>query len=225
MAKSPNPAKSLATRCTWYALAFIMLLGAATGWPQRPAAAKSHASAALPTPARSVDDVSTSAGATPKPAEYLVGEGDVLNVSVWREPEISQTVSVRPDGKISLPLMGEATVTGLSPRQIQELVTDRLKSVLNNPQVTISVTEVRSKMVYITGSVGRPGEYSAVAPMTVLQLIARAGGLTEFANRKNIYVLRAGAKGRVHFNYKEVVKGRSLEQNVLLQPGDTVVVP
>ncbi|HKD13770.1 MAG TPA: polysaccharide biosynthesis/export family protein [Candidatus Angelobacter sp.] len=158
--------------------------------------------------------------------EYIVGEGDVLHINVWKENEISQTVVVRPDGNISLPLVNEIPVAGLSPRQIQQLVTEKLKSILTNPQVTVSVAEVRSKMVYITGEVGKPGAYSVASPLNVLQLIARAGGLNEFASRKNIYILRGNdKKNRLHFNYKEVVKGKHSEQNIILQPGDTVVVP
>ena len=163
--------------------------------------------------------------ATEQP-EYIVGEGDVLHINVWKETEISQTVVVRPDGNISLPLVNEIAVAGLSPRQIQQLVTDKLRSILTNPQVTVSVAEVRSKMVYITGEVGKPGAYSISSPLNVLQLIARAGGLTEFASRKNIYILRGSdRKNRLHFNYKEVVKGKHSDQNIILQPGDTVVVP
>lgn len=158
--------------------------------------------------------------------EYQVGEGDLLRINVWKESEISQSVAVRPDGNISLPLVNEVRVAGLTPRQIQELITEKLKSVLTNPQVTVTVTEVRSKMVYITGEVGRPGAYPVMAPTNVLQLIARAGGLTQFANRKDIYILRAGeSASHVRFNYKEVVKGKNSEQNITLQPGDTVVVP
>jgi polysaccharide biosynthesis/export protein len=158
--------------------------------------------------------------------EYQVGEGDLLRINVWKEAEISQSVAVRPDGNISLPLVNEVRVAGLTPRQIQELITERLKTVLTNPQVTVTVTEVRSKMVYITGEVGRPGAYPVMAPTNVLQLIARAGGLTQFANRKDIYILRAGeAASHVRFNYKDVVKGKNSEQNITLQPGDTVVVP
>lgn len=160
------------------------------------------------------------------PAQYIVGEGDVLRVSVWKESEISQNVVVRPDGIISLPLISEVRVAGLSPEQIQQMVTDKLKTVLTNPQVTVTVLEVHSKEVYITGEVGKPGAYQALAPMNVLQLIARAGGLSEFANRKAIYIFRASdPKTRLRFNYKEVVSGHRPEQNIILQPGDTVVVP
>jgi polysaccharide export outer membrane protein len=162
----------------------------------------------------------------PQQPEYIVGEGDVLHINVWKETEISQNVTVRPDGNISLPLVNEIAVAGLTPRQIQQLVTGKLKTVLTNPQVTVTVVEVRSKMVYITGEVTKPGAYSVASPLNVLQLIARAGGLSEFANRKNIYILRGGdKKNRLHFNYKEVVKGKKSEQNIILLPGDTIVVP
>jgi polysaccharide biosynthesis/export protein len=161
-----------------------------------------------------------------QPAQYIVGEGDLLRVSVWKESEITQNVVVRPDGKISLPLITEIRVAGLSPEQIQQLVTEKLKAVLTSPQVTVTVLEVHSKEVYITGEVGKPGAYQELAPMNVLQLIARAGGLSEFANRKAIYIFRAGdPKTRLRFNYKEVVNGHRPEQNIILQPGDTVVVP
>lgn len=162
----------------------------------------------------------------PDPPEYIVGQGDLLRVSVWKEAEISQNVVVRPDGIISLPLISELRVAGLTPEQVQQLVVEKLKNVLTNPQVTVTVLEVHSKMVYITGEVGKPGAYEEIAPMNVLQLIARAGGLNEFAKRKNIYIFRAGdPKNRLHFNYKDVVGGHRPEQNIVLQPGDTVVVP
>lgn len=161
----------------------------------------------------------------PQP-EYVVGQGDVLHINVWKETEISQTVVVRPDGNISLPLVNEITVAGLTPPQIQQLIAEKLKAILTNPQVTVTVVEVRSKMVYITGEVVKPGAYPVPTPLNVLQLIARAGGLSQWANRKNIYVLRGGdKKNRLHFNYKEVVQGKKSEQNIILQPGDTVVVP
>lgn len=161
-----------------------------------------------------------------QPAEYVVGEGDVLDINVWKEAEISKQMTVRPDGIISLPLVGEVQVVGQTPRQIQQLITDRLKTMLNNPQVTVTVVDVRSKKVYITGEVKKSGAYRIDQPLTVLDLIALAGGFTEFANKKHIDILRAGDNNnRLHFNYNDVVRGKHLEQNVRLQPGDTVVVP
>lgn len=161
------------------------------------------------------------------PSEYIVGEADVLNVNVWKEPEVSQTVVVRTDGNISLPLINEVKVSGLTPLAIQNLIAERLKSFLNNPQVTVTVTDIRSKRAFITGEVIRPGGYSLNAQTSVLQLIAQAGGFTPFAKRDSIVVLRNqdGKIEKLKFKYKEVVQGKNTEQNISLHPGDTVVVP
>lgn len=161
------------------------------------------------------------------PSEYIVGEADVLHVNVWKEPEVSQTVVVRTDGNISLPLINEVKVSGLTPLEIQVLIAARLKSFLNNPQVTVTITDIRSKRAFITGEVVRPGGYSLNAQTSVLQLIAQAGGFTPFAKRDSIVVLRteAGKQMRLKFRYKEVVQGKKTEQNISLHPGDTVVVP
>jgi|SRR5579859_54339 len=161
------------------------------------------------------------------PPGYVVGESDVLHVNVWKEQELSQTVVVRTDGNISLPLINEVRVSGMTPIQIQELIAEKLKSFINNPQVTVTVTDIRSKKAFITGEVLRPGSYSLNAQTSVLQLIAQAGGFTPFAKRDSIVVLRTenGKLTRMKFQYKEVIKGNKTEQNVALQPGDTVVVP
>lgn len=210
-------------------LAFALMLAAGSAGAQQQLAAsaeKAKPETAVAERTGNPADVRQESKPAIPAGEYVVGEGDLLRINVWKEAEISQSVAVRPDGNISLPLVNEIKVAGLTPRQIQELITERLKSVLTSPQVTVTVTEVRSKMVYITGEVGKPGAYAVVAPTNVLQLIARAGGLTQFANRKDIYILRAGGRNsRLRFNYKEVVKGKNSDQNVILQPGDTVVVP
>ncbi|HET9836752.1 MAG TPA: polysaccharide biosynthesis/export family protein [Candidatus Angelobacter sp.] len=161
------------------------------------------------------------------PPGYVVGESDVLHVNVWKEQELSQTVVVRTDGNISLPLINEVKVSGLTPLQIQDLIAEKLKNFINNPQVTVTVTDIRSKKAFITGEVLRPGSYSLNAQTSVLQLIAQAGGFTPFAKRDSIVVLRNenGKLTRMKFQYKEVIKGNKTEQNVALQPGDTVVVP
>ncbi|HLY91639.1 MAG TPA: polysaccharide biosynthesis/export family protein [Candidatus Angelobacter sp.] len=161
------------------------------------------------------------------PPGYVVGESDVLHVNVWKEQELTQTVVVRTDGNISLPLINEVKVSGMTPIQIQELIAEKLKSFINNPQVTVTVTDIRSKKAFITGEVLRPGSYSLNAQTSVLQLIAQAGGFTPFAKRDSIVVLRSenGKLTRMKFQYKEVIKGNKAEQNVALQPGDTVVVP
>lgn len=159
--------------------------------------------------------------------EFTIGEGDVLKFAVWKESELSQTVKVRPDGNISLPLISEVHVAGLTTNEIQQVVTTKLKAYLVDPQVNIEITEIHSRQVFITGEITRPGIYPLLAPISVLQLIAQAGGFSPFAKRKNIVILRKekGKQLRLPFNYKEVVHGRSTEENILLQPGDTVVVP
>ena len=159
--------------------------------------------------------------------EYIVGEADILHISVWKEPELSQNVVVRPDGKISLPLMNEMRVSGQTPSQIQSMLTSRLKAYIVDPQVTVTVNDVRSKNAYITGEVTRPGAYPLLMPTNVLQLIARAGGFTPFATRRGIFVLREvnGKQMRIAFPYKDVIRGQKDDQNIELRPGDTVVVP
>ena len=176
------------------------------------------------------EDTGKSADAKPPdvvPPGYIVGDSDVIRVTVWKEPEVSQTVVVRTDGNISLPLINEVKVSGMTPLQIQDLIAEKLKGFLTNPQVTVTVIEIRSKRAFITGEVARPGTYSLNAQTTVLQLIAQAGGFTPFAKKDSIVVLRTedGKQSRLKFKYKEVVQGKNTEQNVALHPGDTVVVP
>jgi len=159
--------------------------------------------------------------------EYRVGESDMLQISVWKEPDLSKTVSVRPDGMISLPLIGEVKVIGMTSAEIQDVVAAKLKAYLLNPRVTVEITEIKSRRVFITGEIVRPGLYPLAGPTTVLQLIAQAGGFTPFAKRKSIVILRQenGQPHKYPFNYSDVVHGRSAEQNIALSPGDTVVVP
>lgn len=178
-------------------------------------------------PADTAKTADTAKPAVDVPPGYIVGDSDVIRVNVWKEPEVSQTVVVRTDGNISLPLINEVKVSGMSPLQIQDLVAEKLKGFLNNPQVTVTVIEIRSKRAFITGEVSRPGTYSLNAQTTVLQLIAQAGGFTPFAKTDSIVVLRTedGRQSRLKFKYKEVVQGKKTEQNIALHPGDTVVVP
>ncbi|WP_263408487.1 polysaccharide biosynthesis/export family protein [Terriglobus tenax] len=158
--------------------------------------------------------------------QYTIGSGDVLNIQVWKEKELSQTVVVRPDGKVSLPLLGEIAVIGKEPSQLEELIQTRLASMVVQPRVTVTVLEIHSRMVYITGEVSRPGAYPLNAPITVLQLIAQAGGLTEFASKKKIHVVRASNTGsEIWLNYKALIQGSDPNRNLQLNPGDTVVIP
>lgn len=177
--------------------------------------------------ARPADKPATADIPTSQPSShaYLLGAGDVIRISVWKEADLSQTAVVRPDGNISLPLVGEVNVIGKSILEAQDIIRGRLHGLLTNPQVTVIVLEIHSRQVYITGEVGRPGAYPMEGSIRVLQLIARAGGLTQFAHKKDIYILTKSAKRPLHFNYSKVVRGHDSEQNIALMPGDTVVVP
>jgi polysaccharide export outer membrane protein len=159
-------------------------------------------------------------------SQFTLGPADVIRVNVWKNTDLSQTVTVGPDGFVSLPLLGDVHVAGMTANQLAQSLSSRLTSYVVSAQVTVSVVEIRSRQVYVTGQVGKPGGHSLVAPITVLQLIAQAGGLSTFANRKAIIVLR-GSSGniqRLNFNYVAAIRGDN-KQNITLQPGDTVVVP
>jgi polysaccharide biosynthesis/export protein len=160
-------------------------------------------------------------------ADYKIGPQDMVRVDVWKEPEISRTIPVRPDGKISLPLLNDVQASGLTAIQLSNSIHDGLTKYLNNPQVTVTVTEINSRRIYLTGEVTRPGALALLPDMTVLQALSSAGGFTQFAKVKSIYVLRNedGKQVKLPFNYREVVKGRNQDQNVLLLPGDVIVVP
>jgi polysaccharide biosynthesis/export protein len=160
-------------------------------------------------------------------AGYLLCPGDVVEVEVWKEPEISKVLPVRPDGKISLPLVNDVQAAGLTTASLAADLTEKLKKFISDPQVTVIVAQVNSQRVYVMGEVLRGGAYPLTAGMTVLQALSNAGGFTSFANPRKIYVLRQenGKPVRYRFNYKDVVKGRKPEENRVLQPGDTIVVP
>jgi polysaccharide biosynthesis/export protein len=160
--------------------------------------------------------------------EFVIGSEDVIAIDVWKEPEVSHQVAVRSDGKISLPLIGEVQASGKTPKQLETEIASGLKSYLSNPEVTVIVQAINSKKYSILGRVSRPGSYPLASPMTILAAIAASGGCQDFAKRTQIYVLRTTADGheqRIPFNYKQVIKGKNSEQNIMLQPHDTIVVP
>lgn len=160
--------------------------------------------------------------------EYVVGEADVLRINVWKEPEISQSsISVQPDGMISVPLVGIVHVSNMTVPQIEEMLTAKLRRFIDKPQVTVTVVEVRSKSVYLTGEVTRPGVYSLLSTTNVVQLVVRAGGLTPFAHRNSVVVLRNtnGVEEKLKVNLSKVLRGEAPEQNIQLLPSDIVVVP
>jgi polysaccharide export outer membrane protein len=160
-------------------------------------------------------------------ANYKIGPQDVLRIDVWKENEISRSVPVRPDGKISLPLLNDVQAAGLTAMELANNISEGLKKFITNPQVTVSVTDINSRRVYVTGEVTRPGAYPLLPNMTVLQALTSASGFTQFARTKKIYVLRneGGKQAKYPFNYNEVVKGKMPEENIMLQSGDTIVVP
>jgi polysaccharide export outer membrane protein len=194
-----------------------------------PAASGQSASLASVAPtANSSDPAPTPPESAALAPGFKIGADDVLTINVWKEPEVSQTVTVRPDGKISLPLVGEVTATGVTPKQLEAMIANQLTNYLSRPEVTVIVHEVKSQRIVVAGQVAKPGSYPLQTPMTVLDAVAQAGGPLEFAKVKSIYVLRIGPDGRpirLKFNYRDVIKGNKLNQNVRLESHDTVVVP
>lgn len=156
---------------------------------------------------------------------YIIGVEDELQISVWREPELSTAVVVRPDGMITLPLINDVKAVGLKTEELQNVLMDKLKNFVNEPQVTVIVRAIRSRKVYLVGEVGHQGTYALNGDMTALELLAAAGGVGPFAKADSIYILREqnGKKIRIPFRFKKAVAGKS--ENVTLQPGDVVVVP
>lgn len=164
-------------------------------------------------------------GAASLPAGFVIGPEDVLSIVFWRDKDMSTQVRVRPDGKISLPLLDEIQAAGLTPAELRAHLVAESKRFFDHPNVTVVVAEINSPKVFITGQIARPGSYVIAAPTTVLQLIAMAGGLKDFADTRNILIVRSegGRTSRFRFNYREI--DRDLGQNIALKPGDTVVVP
>jgi polysaccharide export outer membrane protein len=168
------------------------------------------------------------AGGVDVPAEYVVGPSDVLGIVFWRDADMTGDVTVRPDGRITLPLIGDISALGLTPEQLRDqIVKSSKKLFVEEPSVTVVVRTINSRKVYITGQVTTPGAHVLSGSLTVMQLISVAGGLTEFAKKKNITIMRTenGQPTVLPFNYQDVSKGRNLKQNVVLRPGDVVVVP
>ena len=160
--------------------------------------------------------------------DYIIGPSDVLAINVWKDTELTRTVTVRPDGKISLPLVGELEVSGLTALNVQRLIAQRLAEYISNPQVAVIVQEVKSQTYVVVGKVLKPGAYELGKPTTVLEAIAGAGGFLEFAKASKVYIIRrqdGGPSETLHFDYKKVIRGKNPEQNVELKNGDTIVVP
>jgi len=159
-------------------------------------------------------------------ASYVIGPDDQLHVSVWKEPDLTNTMPVRADGMISLPLLNDVQAAGLTPMQLAASISEKLKKYITDPHVTVEVTQMNSQRIYVMGEVTHPGAMNRTPDMTVLQALASAG-FTQFANTKGIYVLRteSGKQQKLPVNYKKLVKGEDMQQNYVLKPGDTIVVP
>lgn len=187
------------------------------------------AQTALPTESNTNTPASATVnGAKPHDDTFVIGNDDVLAINVWKEAEVSRSVPVRSDGKISLPLVGEVQAAGQTPLKLEQDIASRLKNYISEPEVTVIVQQINSQKFNILGQVTKPGSYPLTNSPTVLDAIALAGGFRDFAKRKSIYVLRQNADGtqaRLPFNYKEVISGHNSSQNVKLQPRDTIVVP
>ena len=203
----------------WIGLGTMLSMGLSAG----PTVGKSAGQDA----GKSVDRPAQTPGPATTDPSYKIGPQDVLRIDVWKEAEISRSVPVRPDGKISLPLLNDVQASGLTAMELANVITEGLKKFINSPQVTVSVFEINSRRVYVTGEVTRPGAFPLLPNMTVLQALTSAGGFTQFARTKKIYVLRSesGRQVKHPFNYNDVVKGNHQEDNIVLQPGDTIVVP
>jgi polysaccharide export outer membrane protein len=180
--------------------------------------AKNHVNADSPPPAPAL--------ASANGPDYVIGADDTLHISVWKEPDLSETLPVRPDGKISMPLLNDIQAAGLTPLHLKDSITEKLKKYISDPRVTVIVTAMNSQRVFITGEVQHSGPVQLLPNMTVLQALSQAG-FTEFANVKAIYLLRTqnGRQEKVPFNYKKMVKGNHLEQDIALKAGDVLVVP
>jgi polysaccharide export outer membrane protein len=182
--------------------------------------------AASSTSDKTATDKATAAFISQAGPAYVIGPEDVLHIAVWKENDLTTTLPVRPDGKISLPLLDDVQASGLTPKQLADSVTEKLRKYIADPRVTVVVTAINSKRIYLVGEVLHAGAMPMLPNMTVLQALSSAG-LNQFANTKRIYVLRTvnGKQQKLPVNYRKLVKGEEIEQNYILQPGDTIVVP
>jgi polysaccharide export outer membrane protein len=201
-----------------------------TGWlaaqtvPAKPASPANLATTASSAPT----SIAAETGSNPHDDTFVIGNDDVLAINVWKEPDISRSIPVRSDGKISLPLAGEIQAAGQTPLKLEGDIARKLQNYISEPEVTVMVQQINSEKFNILGQVARPGSYPLTNSATVLDAIALAGGFRDFAKQKSIYILRQkspGGQSRMSFNYKDVIKGRNPEQNIKLEPRDTIVVP
>jgi polysaccharide export outer membrane protein len=223
---SKSIASSLAGGLTALAIAGASMPCAAQAQAQ-PARQSTDAARAATAPATPKTAAVVAAPGVNMPPEYTIGADDVLSIIFWRDKELTTDVNVRPDGKISLPLLNDVQATGLTPSQLRDRIVEESKKYVEDPNVTVVVKEIKSRRVFITGEVRKPGPYLLTAPTTVLQMISIAGGLADFAKVEKISVVRVenGKPVSFRFNYKQVIEGKKLAQNIELKPGDTVIIP
>ena len=208
-------------------LRFIVGLALMLAAMDRNVAAQSAPSGSDQKPATT--DRSSGTPAAPAPVtndpDYRIGPQDVVRIDVWKEPEITSTIPVRPDGKISLPLLNDVQAAGLTAMQLAGNIRNGLAKYLNNPQVTVTITQINSKRVFVTGEVVRSGALQLLPGMTILEALSTCGGFTQFAREKSIYILRSenGKQVKIPYDYKSVLKGKI--DDVVLQAGDVIVVP
>jgi polysaccharide export outer membrane protein len=216
--------------CRRLAVGLICFLSLGRICAQTEVATQSGVQNLVPAEIASVNQPNSVSATASKPHEdgFIIGNGDRLSISVWKQPDLSRSLPVRSDGKISLPLIGEVTAAGQTPLKLEGEITTKLTPYLAEPEVTVIVEQINSEKFNILGRVTKPGSYPLVNPTTVLDAIALAGGCREFAKQKDIYILRRNPNGtetRLPFNYQQVIKGKSTGQNIELQPHDTVVIP
>jgi polysaccharide export outer membrane protein len=205
---------------------FVLVVASMTGHAQvaaSPSADLHSQDAVEPSPSETAH-----AAARPRDATYVIGDEDLLVINVWKEPEVSRSIPVRSDGRISLPLIGEIQAAGRTPVQLEKDIAAKLRTYITDPDVTVIVQQINSQKFNILGRVLKPGSYPLTGSTTVLDAIAAAGGFQDFAKEKDIYILRAnpaGGETRLSFNYKDVIRGKHPEENIRLESHDTVVVP
>jgi len=174
-------------------------------------------------PASASSGASDQGGIAVDPSTYVIGVQDQIYVRVWREPDFTSNYTVRPDGKITIPLIGDVQASGLTPERLAAQLKQGLSDYINSPDVSVTLSQVNSKKYFITGEVNRPGEFPLAVPIKIFDALSNAGGFRDFANKKKIVIIRGSE--RLKFNYTDILKGRNLEQNITLENGDTIVVP
>jgi len=210
------------------AVGLVLLVFAPSFWAQAPSTNQAHGGLTASAEAASLPEPLVPSTNKPHNDSFVIGNDDLLAINVWKEPDLSRSIPVRLDGRISLPLVGELQAAGRTPLQLEQDIAAKLHNFIAEPEVTVMVEQTNSEKFNILGQVVRPGSYSLTIATTVLDAIAAAGGFRDFAKQKGVYVLRQnpnGVESRLAFNYKEVIKGKNPEQNVKLEPHDTIVVP